>query len=169
MSAQKPKDAAHIKVAGYQPGGMFSNALAKGYRLGIIASSDHASTHISYAMVYTDDFSRQGILDAIRKGHTYGAMDNIILDVRMGDHFMGDEFPLPAALPMRVKVRGAKAVARVDLIKDNKVIYSTQPNRRDVDFEFIDKEPVRGRHSYYVRVEQEDEMLAWSSPMFVNY
>ena len=41
-----------------------------------------------------DDASRQGILDAIRKRHTYGATDNIILDVRMGEHFMGDDFAL---------------------------------------------------------------------------
>ena len=90
-------DDAHMKQAGYQPEGMVSNAWAKGYKLGIIASSDHGSTHISYAMVYTDDPTRQGILDAIRKRHTYGAMDNIILDVRMGEHFMGDEFPLSKA------------------------------------------------------------------------
>ena len=67
------------------PQGFVSNAWAKGYKLGMIASSDHDSTHISYAMVYTDDVRRQGILDAIRKRHTYAAMDNIILDVRMGD------------------------------------------------------------------------------------
>ena len=47
-------------------------------------------------MVYTADRTRQGILDAIRKRHTYGATDNIILDVRMGEHFMGDEFALAA-------------------------------------------------------------------------
>ena len=76
---------------------MLSNAWAKGYKLGIITSSDHGSTHISYAMVYTDDPTRQGILNAIRKRHTYGAMDNIILDVRMGDHFMGDEFQFSKA------------------------------------------------------------------------
>jgi len=44
--------------------GMVRRAWAKGYQLGVIASSDHNSTHISYAMVYTDDRSRQGILDA---------------------------------------------------------------------------------------------------------
>ena len=167
--AQEPKDGAHMKQAGYQPEGMVSNAWAKGYKLGIITSSDHGSTHISYAMVYTDDPSRQGVLNAIRKRHTYGATDNIVLDVRMGEHFMGDEFALPAAQPLRVHARGTRAVARVDIIKDNKVIYSTQPNKQTVDFEFTDKGSVAGRHFYYVRVRQDDEMLAWSSPMFINY
>ena len=103
----------------------------KGYKLGIITSSDHGSTHISYALVYTDDPTRQGVLDAIRKRHTYGAIDNIILDVHMGEHFMGDEFPLSAAEPLKVKIRGTGAIAKVDVIKDSKVIYSTTPKQAE--------------------------------------
>ncbi|MEO7649598.1 MAG: hypothetical protein ABIZ80_03965 [Bryobacteraceae bacterium] len=169
LVADQGKDGPHVKQAGYQAEGMVSNAWAKGYKLGIITSSDHGSTHISFAMVYTPDPSRQGVLDAIRKRHTYGATDNIILDVRMGEHFMGDEFPLTAPQPLNIKVRGTRAVARVDIIKDNKVIYTTQPNKQDVAFQFTDKGPVAGRHFYYVRVRQDDEMIAWSSPMFINY
>ena len=164
-----PRDEALMKQAGYQPEGMVSNAWAKGYKLGIITSSDHNSTHISYACVYTDDPSRQGVLNAIRKRHTYGAMDNIVLDVRMGDRFMGDEFALSAAQPIKIHVRGTRAIAMVEIIKDNKVIYSTQPAKQIVDFQFTDKGPVAGRHFYYVRVRQDDEMLAWSSPFFINY
>jgi hypothetical protein len=169
LVAQAPKDSAHMAQAGYQPEGMVSNAWAKGYKLGITSSSDHGSTHISYALVYTGDPSRQGVLNAIRKRHTYGATDNIILDVRMGEHFMGDEFALTTSQPLRVHTRGTRTVARVDIIKDNKVIYSTQPGKQTVDFEFTDKGPVAGRHFYYVRVRQDDDMIAWSSPMFINY
>jgi hypothetical protein len=156
-------------VTAYRPAGMVANAWAKGYKLGVITSSDHFSTHMSYAMVYTDDPTRQGILDAIRKRHTYGAMDNIILDVRMGDHFMGDEFALANALPIRVKVRGTRALSKVDVIKDSKVVYSTAPRQQSVQFEFTDKDSVAGRHYYYVRVQQDDMTLAWSSPLFINY
>ncbi len=166
---QEKKDDAHMAQAGYQPEGMVNNAWAKGYKLGIIASSDHGSTHISYAMVYTDDPSRKGILDAIRKRHTYGATDNIILDVRMGPHFMGDEFRLTSPLPLKIKVRGTRPIAKLDVIKDSEVIYSTAPNKRDVELEFTDKGSIAGRHYYYVRVLQDDQMIAWSSPMFVNY
>ena len=41
--------------------------------------------------------------------------------------------------------------------------------RQMVNFEFTDKGSVAGRHFYYVRVRQDNEMLAWSSPMFINY
>lgn len=169
LVAEVEKDAPHIKQAGYQPEGMVKNAWAKGYKLGIITSSDHGSTHISYALVYTSDFTRQGILDAIRKRHTYGAMDNIILEVRMGTHFMGDEFNMTQSQPIKVKVRAPREIAKVSIIKDSKVIYTTSPNSRNADFEYTDKGDVNGRHYYYVRVEQNDKMLAWSSPFFVNY
>lgn len=96
-------------------------------------------------------------------------MDNIILDVRMGRHFMGDEFALAKAQPIRVKARGTRPVAKVDVIKDSKVVYSTAPKQQNVQFEFTDQESAGGRHYYYVRVQQEDDKLAWSSPLFVNY
>ncbi|MBM3811438.1 MAG: hypothetical protein FJW20_07355 [Acidimicrobiia bacterium] len=163
------KDDAHMKQAGYQPQGMVNLAWAKGYKLGIITSSDHGSTHISYAMVYTDNPTRQGVLDGIRKRHTYGATDNMILDVRMGPHFMGDEFPLTKAAPLKVKARGTRAVVRVDIIKDNQVIYTAEPKKQDVEFEYVDKGEITGRHFYYVRLMQDDGMIAWSSPMFINY
>lgn len=169
LAAEPSKDGPHVKQAGYQPAGFVDNAWAKGYKLGIVTSSDHGSTHISYAMVYTPDTSRQGILDAIRKRHTYGAMDNIILDVRMGSHFMGDEFATQQALPIQVKVNAPKNIAAVHIVKDSQIIYSTQPNARQASFTFTDKGDVKGRHYYFVRVEQTDKMLAWSSPFFVNY
>jgi hypothetical protein len=163
------KDTEQMKLIGYRPEGMLSVAWAKGYKLGVIASSDHFSTHISYACVYTDDPTRQGILDAIRKRHTYGATDNIILDVRMGEHFMGDEFRLRNSKPVRIHVRGTRPVARLELLKDGKIIYSSEPKQQEVTITFRDTGDISQRHYYYVRLQQDDRMTAWSSPFFVNY
>ncbi len=168
-AADPVKDAAHIATAGYQPEGMVSNAWDKGYRLGVIASSDHFSTHISYAMVYTEDPTRKGILDAIRQRHAYGATDNILLDVRMGGHFMGDQFRLAAPLPLQISALGTRPIARLDLIRDGTVIYSAAPEHREVALTYKDSDGRAGRHYYYVRLLQDDRMIAWSSPMFVNY
>ena len=71
---------------------MVWNALAMQYRLGFEASSDHISTHISYAIALAEDTTRPAILDAFRRRHCYAATDNIIMDVRSGEHLMGDEF-----------------------------------------------------------------------------
>jgi len=153
-----------------RPEGMVVNAWGKGYRLGVIASSDHVSTHISYAMVYTDDPTREGILNAFRKRHTYGATDNILLEVRMGEHFMGDLVssagPLP---PLRIKARGTGIISKVDVIKDGKVIHTAEPDQQQVSLEYQDEDLDNRRHYYYVRLLQKDGMIAWSSPLFVNW
>jgi hypothetical protein len=96
-------------------------------------------------------------------------MDNIVLDVRMGAHFMGDEFAARKAEPIRIKASGTVPIARVQVIKDNQVIYTAEPKTKDVALSFMDNGDAAGRHFYYVRVQQENELLAWSSPFFVNY
>ncbi len=156
---------------GYEPIGMVRNAWDKGYRLGTTVSADHGSTHYSYTMVYTDRVSRQGILDSIRRRHTYGATDNILLDVRMGEHFMGDEFHSARQLPIRVKVRGTNTLARVAILRDGHPVYVHEPEGQLADFEYLDQDPPqsgRGMAYYYVRVEQADGNVAWGSPLWVN-
>jgi hypothetical protein len=55
------------------------------------------------------------------------------------------------------------------VLKDSKEIYTTAPGKQDVDFTFTDQAAGSGQHYYYVRLEQEDGMVAWSSPFFVSY
>jgi hypothetical protein len=65
--------------------------------------------------------------------------------------------------------RGTRPIRLVEVIKDSKVIYTTEPQQRDVSFQFYDAGDVTQRHYYYVRLQQNDSMTAWSSPLFVNY
>jgi len=53
---------------GYQPEGFLWRAWAKDHRLGIVASSDHGSTHYSYGMVYATDLSAKGCWRACARG-----------------------------------------------------------------------------------------------------
>ena len=154
---------------GFQEAGLLWNAYAKGYRLGTIASSDHHSTHISYAMVYTEQPTREAIFEAIRKRHTYGATDNIVLDYRMGEHFMGEEFTASSVPPVKIRIVGTSRVVQVDIIKNEAIIYSTSPNRKTVSLTYVDQNITAGTSYYYVRVLQDDRQIAWSSPIWVNY
>jgi hypothetical protein len=158
------------QIGGYQPAGYVWNALEKGYKLGFQSSSDHISTHMSYAIVLTDDASRQGVIDAFRKRHSYAATDNIILDVRSGDHLMGDIFTTQKRPSLEIVVRGTAPIARVHIIRDNKYVYSTEPKKAEVDLRYMDMDAVKGKTSYYyVRVEQADGNLAWGSPMWITW
>ena len=159
-------------IAGMQPYGMIWNALALSYKLGFQASSDHISTHISYAVAIAEDTSRDAILDAFKRRHCYAATDNIVLDVRSGDHLMGDEFAADGPVKLKVLVHGTRPIARVDVIKDFVYVYSTEPNAPRVEFQWTDAEPVKTGPDpswYYVRAIQDDGELAWGSPKWVSH
>ena len=151
-----------------RPAGMVAEAWNKGYRLGVIASSDHLSTHMSYAMVYAEDATREGVFEAIRQRRTYAATDNIVLDFQLGGAFMGGELAAGETVPpARATILGTDVVREVALIRNNEVIYTMQPGARDVAFEYTDREPVSGESFYYVRAIQANDEIAWSSPIWV--
>ena len=71
-------------LGGWRPKGFVNLALDKGYRLGFEASSDHVSTHLSYASLYVKDVTRESILDALKRRHVYASTDDILADVESG-------------------------------------------------------------------------------------
>jgi hypothetical protein len=166
--ARKQREA----IGGWKPLGMVWNAMALGHKFGFQASSDHWSTHISYAIAIAEQPTRAAILDAFKKRHCYGATDNIILDVRMGRAIMGDEvvFRRGAKVEPKLSVRihGTAPLARVDLIKDFQFVYATASESEAIEFTWSDPEVKPGLSWYYVRVVQVDGQVAWSSPIWIQ-
>jgi hypothetical protein len=166
-------DRLYTHRSGYRPLGYIWNALAKGYRLGFEAASDHCSTHISYSCIITRGDSREDIVDAMRKRHTYGATDNIVLDFRVTargkEYLQGDEIPNNSKYVLHVNVIGTGAIGRVALIHNESYAYQAPGNgKRELQFTYTDPHPAAGENRYYVRVEQEDGNLAWSSPVWIK-
>jgi hypothetical protein len=158
------------QIGGFEPDGFVSLALAKGYKLGFQASSDHVSSHISYGILLAEDASRQGIIDAFKKRHCYGATDNILVEVRSGEHLMGDAFDTNQRPTLAIRVRGTQPVAKIHVLRDCKYIHTAEPKQDDVKLSFTDADAPAGKTSYYyIRVEQVDGNLAWSSPMWITY
>ena len=124
--AASPDDA----IAGWHPDGLIAAALDKGYRLGFVASSDHFSTHLSYANVFAAAPTREAILDAFRKRHVYASTDNIVADVRSGDHIMGDEFSTDGPPSLSVKLIGSAPFAKVTIVKDGREVYMVEPKTK---------------------------------------
>jgi hypothetical protein len=152
--------------------GYVSDALAKGYRLGFQASSDHVSTHVSYACILAEEFSRKDLVEAMKKRHAYAATDNIVLDVRMGAlGIMGDE--VKTSKPgLDVIVLGTGPIEKVDVIRNGSVVHTEKPGAapEEARFHWDDKEPIKGDKPsyYYVRVLQKDGQMAWASPIWVD-
>ncbi|HYM11691.1 MAG TPA: hypothetical protein VEU62_13230 [Bryobacterales bacterium] len=143
------------------------NALARHRKLGFIASSDHRSTHISFAAAYSKGVDRPSVFDALRSRRTYAATDKIELDFSIGGHIMGEEIALGSAPVLEVAARGTAPIDKVDVIKNNRFVYSVEPRERQIRFEFRDQE-WKGEDCYfYIRLIQSDHNMAWSSPIWV--
>jgi len=170
MPGAPRSNSAEDSVGGWRPRGFVSLALMKGYRLGFQSSSDHVSTHMSYCNVWVEKPSREAILEGMKRRHVYGATDNIIADFRCGKYFMGDEFTIRDKPTFSIHIIGTKPMAKVQIVKDGKYVYTATPNQQDVTLEWTDAQPQAGKTIYYyARGEQSDGELVWISPMWITY
>ena len=155
-------------IGNFRPAGFVSEALSKGLRLGFTAGSDHFSTHSAFTSVLAAEPTREAILDALKKRHVYASTDNIVADVRCGEHVMGDEFAVTAPPQLSVKLIGSAPFAKVVIVKDGKEVSVTTPGTKEVSFAWTDEAAAAGKTSYYyVRGEQADGQLVWASPMWI--
>ncbi len=163
-------NSAQDSIGGWRPKGFVSLALEKGYKLGFQASSDHISTHMSYCNLIVTEPTRAALLDAFQKRHVYGATDDILADVRSGNHMMGDQFDSAEPPTIKVKLIGTAPFAKVHIIRNNKYVYTVEPKTQTVEFTWRDEKPEEGKQSYYyVRGEQQDGEIVWASPMWITY
>jgi len=150
-----------------EPGHFYQDALAKGLRYGVEASSDHLATHKDFTGVYSGELSRPALFRALKARHTFAASDKIIVDFRMDGHLMGDEIHAARPPEAVVKVIGTGQLRRVDIVRNGVVVYTQSPSAARVDFRYQDASPAPGENYYYIRVRQEDGNMAWSSPIWV--
>ncbi len=170
MSAECPDCPRFDSTIPYHPvneKGFYRKALEDGHHLGIVASSDHRSTHISYAMVYAEEFTREGIMEGLKSRQTYGATDNIVLDVKMDGHMMGEVINTKNKT-LDIHVIGTDKIKEIVVVKDNKEYKVDHPGKQEVTVQWKDKQKSEGESYYYVRIMQEDGELAWSSPIWVS-
>jgi len=159
--------------SGFNPLGYYWNALEKGYKIGVQASSDHWSTHISYAMIVAEDFTRESMFEAIKARHAYAATDNIILDFQAEaddgrTYIMGDVIDSDKAPILTIKAVGTDRIKQLVIVKNQEIIYTRHPDADSVTLRYRDEDFEPGANYYYVRVVQNNEMVAWSSPIWVE-
>ena len=57
----------------------------------------------------------------------------------------------------------------MDVVRDNKFVYTSQPGKRQAAFEFTDLELKPGESAYYyVRAQIGKDDFAWSSPIWIT-
>ena len=167
-TAGAPRSPSQREASRFTDGFVWS-AWAKGIKLGVQASSDHVSTHISYAGFYVEQVSREAILASMRARRSFAATDNIFVDLRMAGHFMGESFRSRRAMPLEVYVSGTGPISRVEVIRNNRVVYSVAGAGAEMRFKYTDTGIQPGEAYYYVRAQQQNQQLCWSSPIWVRY
>jgi hypothetical protein len=142
-------------------------------KLGFIASGDHNGMGVGLAALWIKEVSRKGILEALRARRCFGTTgDQIFMDVKVNQAFMGEVAKLNDAPEIEIKTQGQKEIERIELLRNSRVIQTWKPDDGNELFsvkftdEHFGKEP--DVLYYYVRVRQKDEHLAWSSPVFLE-
>jgi hypothetical protein len=113
-----------------------------------------------------------------RARRTYASTDNIVVDFYAGSTMQGGELTASSSPAFQVAVVGTEPILRVEVIKNNKVVY-TQAGEGKSRLSFSYSDTAFGeatKNYYYVRVlqsfsaEQPDVEgeIAWSSPIYVR-
>lgn len=162
----------------------------KGYKLGIIGSSDAHATRLGelyhpgggyetsvITAAYSNEFSREAIYYAIKNRNTYATTgEKILVEFSINGYPMGSEFELAneekPSIHLKVggtnkikdivvwKFSSAKGWEKNLVIDGNSAIVTKDYTDNDFDHSSL----------YYVRVTQEGEPLelAWTSPIWIN-
>jgi hypothetical protein len=161
------------------PGAFVVDALDRGYRLGFIGSGDghvgHPGENYSFcgglAGIYATGRTRAEVWEALCARRTYATSgERIILDVRLGEHRMGEEVPagtLPDLLRFEVDARGTAVIAMAELIADGAPVDTLFGIEEQVQGVAEAPKDTQKTSYYYVRITQMDGGLAWSSPIWV--
>ncbi|GAB4339123.1 MAG: hypothetical protein Kow0099_13870 [Candidatus Abyssubacteria bacterium] len=168
----------------YNPkhGAFVRDALARGYKLGIIASGDTHDGHPGQRSVgalvngivgvYAPALTREAVWEALKRRHAYGTSGpKIILNFRVGDCPMGSEVRWAASkgpLPIAVRAVGCAPIASVEIIRNGTEAFVQKGESVFAQLLLEDPDPPSGTSWYYTRIIQEDGQMAWSSPVWVS-
>jgi len=160
---------AEPKVTRTRKGNYYWDALAMGVRIGVIASCDHGMVSNAYAGVYSSEVSRQGVMEGLRSRRTFGSMDRIIIEFRLGERLLGEEAEVNAPPEFQIFIKGSVPLRKVQIVKDGQFIHTAHPEGPVYRYRYCDTDLKPGDKSYYyVRCEQENDKYGWSSPIWVQ-
>lgn len=158
------------KFKGNSAKGTWQAALKLNHRLGAYASSDHRSNNLSYGGVYVKELNRKEIFDALDARRTCAATDKIFMEFSCNGRIMGEVFESGEPPEFAIRVEGTAPIERITLVR-NETDYEVFPGTDEsgeMEIAFVDESPGEGENRYYVRVEQVDGNMGWTSPVWVT-
>jgi hypothetical protein len=171
--------------------------LEKGYRIGIMASTDNHSGNAGYGVrrvnvnrgeegeIYSkfsptergtsliaaraERLDRDSVFQAIYHRQTYATTGSrIILDFAVDGVPMGSEGRLSAAPKITAAVIGTAGIKSIRVVKNGKLIHAISPGSVRAELDYADNSGAKPGDFYYLDVVQVDGEKAISSPVWLD-
>ena len=118
--------------------------------------------------VLAERLDREALWEAFRARRTYASTGaRALLSFRANGAVMGSEIEAQRGVTIEWQVEGTAPIDRVELIRDQFGLMKWDGCGTSHAGSLVDRPP-DGDHYYYLRVEQQDGELLWSSPVWVR-
>jgi hypothetical protein len=144
----------HCGFVSESPGGQVFNAYIN-FRCGMTAA-------------VLPRLDRSSLIQALRNRQTYATTGARILLAFAAAGLPMGSIGSAQEVECHASVYAVGPVARIDIIKDGRLVWSEDFDDLDVDVHWRDPEPISREHYYYLHVVQDDGHRAWSSPIWVG-
>ena len=166
-----------------QKGHFVRYALARGYRLGIVASGDSHNGHpgrrdpgapvAGLVGIYARTLTRESVWKALTRRNVYATSGvRIIVSFSINGHTMGEIVESADRSEIRElagEVIGTDDLQKITVIKNGFDLYSIKGDGIRSTLYYTDRITSSGNDFYYLRVEQKDGEMAWSSPIWFTH
>jgi hypothetical protein len=170
------------------------DAWKRGFRLGVIGSSDyhevptgsllriqdtprtmnnrHMQARCGLAAVRSEELTRDGLFEAMKARRTYATSGiRAYLDFSVNGRGMGGKLTLDRpAQPRHLKMAVAtpERIEKLEVVRNGETIAELADGNWWREADLTDEEPIPDGAFYYLRITTEREDLAWTSPVWVG-
>ncbi|MBD3239475.1 MAG: DUF3604 domain-containing protein [Chitinivibrionales bacterium] len=161
----------HIPLSKASRPDRYGSALLKrGLRYGLVCNSDGHKGHVGtngVTAVFARELTREAILEAYRARRVYGTTNARIRLVFTGNgHLMGSTVPNERRKVLGIDVTGQNMLKKIELFRNADPYRLIVPDPGSVGFKGEVALDDDDASSWYVRVTQIDNHIAWSSPVW---
>ncbi len=145
----------------------------KKYKLGFIASGDHNSMGVGVAALWVKEVNRKGIVEALQNRRTFATTgDKMYIDLKVNGAMMGTVSTVNKVPALNFRVTGQYPLKKVEILRNSRVIHQFDMPEGTPEFSqtyFDDRyKEEKDVLYYYVRATQQNNAIAWSSPVWVK-